>query len=68
MREFVSSKLLARVAEVLDVPRINLSAAASQMVGVVMFRYVLELEPMASASEEELVALLAPTIQRYLGA
>jgi hypothetical protein len=31
-----------------------------------MFRYVLEMEPMASASEEELVALLAPTLQRYL--
>jgi AcrR family transcriptional regulator len=68
LREFISSRLLARVAEALDVPRMNLNAAASQMVGVAMFRYVLELEPMASASEEELVALLAPTIQRYLGA
>jgi AcrR family transcriptional regulator len=68
LREFVSSKLLARVAEALDVPRMNLNAAASQMVGVVMFRYVLELEPLASASDEEIVALFAPTIQRYLGA
>jgi AcrR family transcriptional regulator len=68
LREFISSRLLARVAEALDVPRMNLNAAASQMGGVAMFRYVLELEPMASASEEELVALLAPTIQRYLGA
>ena len=55
LREFISSRLLARVAEALDVPRMNLNAAASQMVGVVMFRYVIELEPMASASEEELV-------------
>jgi AcrR family transcriptional regulator len=67
LREFISSKLFARVAEALDVPRLNLNAAASQIVGVVMLRYVLVVEPMASASEEELVALLAPTIQRYLG-
>lgn len=66
LREFISSKVFARVAEALDVPRLNLNAAASQIVGVVMLRYVLEVEPMASASEEELVALLAPTIQRYL--
>jgi len=66
LREFMSSKVFARVAEALDVPRLNLNAAASQIVGVVMLRYVLEVEPMASASEEELVALLAPTIQRYL--
>jgi AcrR family transcriptional regulator len=68
LREFISSKVIARVAEALGVPRLNLNAAASQMVGVVMLRYVLELEPMASASEDDLVALLAPTIQRYLSA
>ena len=66
LREFISSKVFARVADALDVPRLNLNAAASQIVGVDMLRYVLEVEPMASASEEELVALLAPTIQRYL--
>jgi AcrR family transcriptional regulator len=66
LREFISSKIFARVAEALNVPRLNLNAAASQIVGVVIVRYVIEVEPMASASEEELVALLAPTIQRYL--
>jgi AcrR family transcriptional regulator len=68
LRDFISSRVFARVAEVLGVPRLNLTAAASQIVGVVMLRYVLEMEPMASASEEELVALLAPTLQRYLDA
>jgi AcrR family transcriptional regulator len=66
LREFIYSRVLARVAEVLDVPRLNINAVASQVVGVVMLRYVLEIEPMASASEDELAALLAPTIQRYL--
>ena len=68
LREFISAKILPRVAEGLDTPRLNLTAAASQMVGVVMFRYVLEIEPMASADEDDIVALLAPTLQRYLDA
>lgn len=55
-------------AETLDVPPLNLNAATSQIVGVVMLRYVLEVEPVASATEDELVELLAPAIQRYLGA
>jgi AcrR family transcriptional regulator len=68
LRDFLSSKLFGKVAETLDVPPLNLNAAASQIVGVVMLRYVLEMEPMASATEDELVELLAPAIQRYLGA
>jgi hypothetical protein len=43
-----------------------MNAAVGQMIGVVLLRYVLEVEPIASASEEEIVELLAPTLQRYL--
>ncbi len=39
---------------------------ASQMVGLMMARYVVRLEPLASLSPEEVVALLSPTIQRYM--
>ncbi|WP_431521217.1 hypothetical protein [Blastococcus capsensis] len=39
---------------------------ASQLVGVVIARYVLRLEPLASASPESLVAAIGPTVQRYL--
>ncbi len=66
LREFVSERILARVGDGLGTPTLNLTAAAAQMVGVVMLRYVLEIEPIASAGEEELVALLGPTLQRYL--
>ena len=31
-----------------------------------MVRYVLKLEPLASASRESLVAAIGPTVQRYL--
>jgi hypothetical protein len=39
---------------------------ASQLIGVAMARYVLRLEPLASATQESLVASLGPTLQRYL--
>lgn len=67
LREFVGSALLARVAGAAGFPApLRVEAAAAQMVGVVLLRYVVRIEPVASAPEEELVALLAPTVQRYL--
>ena len=39
---------------------------ASQMIGLVMTRYVLALEPLASMPAEEVVAWVGPTVQRYL--
>ncbi len=39
---------------------------ASQLMGVVLLRYLLVVEPLASLSADELVALYAPTLQRYL--
>jgi AcrR family transcriptional regulator len=38
----------------------------SQMVGLVVTRYLLALEPLASMPAEEVVAAVAPTLQRYL--
>ncbi|HEY7717565.1 MAG TPA: TetR family transcriptional regulator [Pedococcus sp.] len=42
------------------------SLAAAQMVGVGMMRYVLELPAAVQASQDDLVALLAPVLQRHL--
>ena len=39
---------------------------ASQLIGLVMTRYVLALEPLASLPSEDIVAWVAPTLQRYL--
>ncbi|HEX4816116.1 MAG TPA: TetR family transcriptional regulator [Nonomuraea sp.] len=64
-REFISNALLFQVADRLEVPHLRIEAAFSQMFGVIMARYVLRLEPMATADPEDLVALLGPTIQRY---
>ena len=57
---------LNRAAETLNVPPLNINAAQAQVWGMVILRYVLELEPIASASADELLDLFVPTIQRYL--
>lgn len=66
-REFLARAILDTVVETLDIPPIRMEAAFAQMFGVIMLRYVLRVEPIASVDIEELVELLAPTIQRYLG-
>ncbi|MET9921274.1 TetR family transcriptional regulator [Streptomyces sp. NPDC006435] len=68
LRGFVLRRLLERVAEALDVPDATFRAelAASHMIGIVMLRYVLRTEPLASAPPERIVELVAPTLQRYL--
>jgi AcrR family transcriptional regulator len=67
LREFMISAVFEPVAAVLGIPPLRVNLAAGQMIGVAMLRYVVVIEPIASASEEELVELLAPTLQRYLG-
>jgi AcrR family transcriptional regulator len=70
LREFLVSRILRRVVGTLDVPQAERDARgalmASQLIGLVMARYVLRIEPLASAAPDTVVAALAPTIQRYL--
>ena len=68
LREFVSKALLSRVAPALGGDDAELRAAlvGSQVIGLAIFRYVLEVEPLASAGEEELVAAVAPRFQEFI--
>ncbi|MET8259416.1 TetR family transcriptional regulator [Micromonospora sp. NPDC005205] len=70
LREFVTTQVLRRVLENLDVDPVELplrgSLVATQMIGLAMMRHVVRLEPVASADPETLVAAIGPTIQRYL--
>jgi len=50
----------------IDHPEARMPLVASQMIGLIMCRYVLKLEPLASMDPEVLVATYGPTIQRYL--
>ena len=71
LREFVAGTILAtlaRAARLGDDPagRYRANLVASQVIGLGFTRYVLGLEPIASASTEDLVAAIGPTVQRYL--
>jgi AcrR family transcriptional regulator len=68
LREFLVSVLFAKIAERLGLPdaRLRASLAASQMVGLIIARYVVRIEPIASAPPHVVIAAVGPTIQRYL--
>ncbi|MET9348123.1 TetR family transcriptional regulator [Streptomyces termitum] len=70
LRGFVLRRLLERVADGLAVPdpKFRAELAASQMMGIVLLRYVIRVEPLASEDPERIVAEVAPTLQRYLTA
>jgi AcrR family transcriptional regulator len=67
LREFIESQLLAALATAIDVPDAHLRAAAavSQIFGLIFTRYVLRIEPLASASHADIVELIGPSLQRY---
>ncbi|MEU6817458.1 TetR family transcriptional regulator [Streptomyces sp. NPDC046860] len=67
-RRLIAAQLLRRIAERLDVPDAELRAelAAAQLVGTAMLRYVIKVEPLASADLERIVARLAPVVQGHL--
>lgn len=68
LKEFLTTAILQPIAATLDDDDADyrLSLVASQVVGVGVARFVIGLEPLASASNDELVAAIAPTLQRYL--
>jgi len=70
MREMVKRTILSRIMA--DVPgtaeevRMRGNLVATQVVGLMLVRYVIRLEPLASASREDVVRMVSPNIQRYL--
>ncbi len=68
LRAVVTATLLPAVADRVDDEErlLRASLIATQVVGLVMMRWLWEVEPLASLPDDELVALVAPTIQRYL--
>lgn len=68
IRDFLTRQVFATAARTLQVgdPDLRAALTGSQLIGAAMARYVLEVEPLASATVEDLVRHLAPTVQRYL--
>jgi len=71
LREYIAEAILQPVATVAsgtDPERTPFRAAlvGSQMLGLALTRYMLQVGPIAAASPEELAAAIGPTIDRYL--
>jgi AcrR family transcriptional regulator len=69
LREFLRREIMHRIAAALgdaDDAELRAELAASQMVGVIMVRYVLAFEPVASVEVEELVRRVGPAVQWHL--
>jgi hypothetical protein len=68
LREFLGREVFGRVAASTGAadPQLRGALAASQMIGLVMARYVVRLPGLADASRAELVEHLGPVLQRYL--
>jgi AcrR family transcriptional regulator len=70
LREFLTTQVLRRVLEHLDLDPaeapLRVSLIGSQMAGMALMRYILKLEPLASAPPAAVVAAVAPTVQRYV--
>ncbi|MGH3942289.1 MAG: TetR family transcriptional regulator [Pseudonocardiaceae bacterium] len=68
MREFVSRVIFGRVVSTVapDAPELRAALCGTQIAGLGMIRYVIRLEPLASADHDTVVAAIAPNLQRYL--
>jgi AcrR family transcriptional regulator len=70
LREFLVTQILRRVTKLIDLDPaeapLRMTLVASQMAGLAMVRYILRVEPLASAPPEVLVAAIGPTVQRYV--
>jgi AcrR family transcriptional regulator len=67
LRAFIEREILPLLATAIDGENadVRAAAAASQVVGLVMLRYVLRVEPLASAPPKRVVATVAPALQAY---
>ncbi|MER6162010.1 TetR family transcriptional regulator [Streptomyces sp. NPDC001868] len=67
-RRIIATQVLRRIADRLEVPDAELRAelAAAQLVGIAMLRYVIKVEPLASADPERIIERVAPVVQAHL--
>ena len=68
LRQFIIREVLKRIAKELgdDDSELRASFAATQVVGLVVARYGIKIEPLASASPDEVVNRIGPVVQWHL--
>ncbi|WP_199178279.1 TetR family transcriptional regulator [Mycobacterium hubeiense] len=69
-RSFLQEVIAVEIGSRVDNPpgsgRVRVQFVASQLLGVVMARYILELDPFKSIPVEQIAETIAPNLQRYL--
>ncbi len=70
VRQFLGREVIGRLARAVDAPdpELRASLCASQIVGLAVARYIVRIEPLASAEAATVAAWVGPTLQRYLTA
>lgn len=68
VRELITRELFARIVEALGVEdaAVRANLLGSQVVGLVMARHIVGVEPLASLPADAVAAAIAPNLQRYL--
>jgi len=68
LREFIGNVMVKRVVAAVapDRPDLRAGLVGSQLFGMGLVRYVLKLEPLASADHATVIGAVAPNLQRYL--
>jgi AcrR family transcriptional regulator len=68
LREFITEEVLGQISHRLGSPdaRLRATLVGSQIIGLAMARYIVKVEPLASAPSAQVVAAIGPTLQRYL--
>ncbi|MDF3341893.1 TetR family transcriptional regulator [Mycolicibacterium septicum] len=70
VRSFLQEIIIGEIGPRVDNPpgssRVRIQFVASQLVGVAMARYILELDPFATLPADQIAETIAPTLQRYL--
>lgn len=66
LQEVIAKEVGSRVDDPPGSGRIRIQFVASQLVGVMMARYILELEPFASLPVDQIAETIGPNLQRYL--
>jgi len=68
LREFIEESIVDRLVGAVGIPDARMRAAliSSHLVGLGTVRYIVQLEPLASAPEEQVVRIYAPLVQDLL--
>lgn len=68
LQEYIEVNVVDKIVTTIGVPdaRMRVALISSFLIGVAAGRYILRIEPLASASEEQVVRMVAPTIQALL--